>query len=143
MYSVFEYCFFFLFLLSKGETGNKQNKARGVLIPANPPCANFQFAAMAGRELTCGDFHACGISAAAGLQPPLKAVRFRRLRCRFGQGLPSPLAYSSGDVALRRLTADKIFSRKRPHFVTQNFLPLQKVTINIHFGVEEPSQLNL
>jgi len=44
-----------------------KNTAGGVLIPVDPPCANFQFATMEGRELTCGDFHACGISAAAGL----------------------------------------------------------------------------
>jgi len=46
----------------------KQIKAGGALIPADPPCANLQFATMEGRELTCGDFHAVGgISAAAGL----------------------------------------------------------------------------
>ena len=53
----------FSFCAVQGET----EKAVGVLIPADPPCANFQFATMEGRELTCGDFHACGISAAAGL----------------------------------------------------------------------------
>ena len=45
----------------------KPIKTRGALIPVDPPCANYQFAATEGRELTCGDFHARGgISAAAG-----------------------------------------------------------------------------
>jgi len=70
------------------------------LIPVDPPCANFQFATMEGRELTCGDFHARAAFPPPQVRSPAQAFSFRRLRCRSGQGLPSPLAHRSGDVSL-------------------------------------------
>ena len=82
-------CFFLLF---NGKAGKDKKEgfpfengkaiiASGVLIPADPPCANFQFATMEGRELTCGDFHA-----RAAFPPP--QVYSRRSSCTLS---PPPL----------------------------------------------------
>jgi len=47
-----------VFTIEKCRKSEISKATSGTLIPADPPCANLQFATMEGRELTCGDFHA-------------------------------------------------------------------------------------
>jgi len=93
------------------------------LIPVDPPCANFQFATMEGRELTCGDFHA-----RAAFPPPqvysrrLKAFRFRRLRFSLRASFAIPARSPLGGCRLaapascnQQLTEDNGLCMNYPH----------------------------
>jgi len=75
-----------------------------IVIPADPPCANLQFATMAGRELPHGDFHASRHFRRRGTIAPSQAFAFASSAALRAM-LPSPLAdiRLGEDAALRRI----------------------------------------